>query len=940
MGIIAGDGAGKFNPEGTLTASQTAKMFLTAMGYNANVFGFTGTNWEVNTNRYANEAGLYEELGDVSPSDPISRDDAAQMAYNAIQATMMHRTWSQDMATGQLTETYDLWVDTDGFRHTLLGEKSGAYVAYGQLISVNKVRLTIETDHNYDSKATSSARSFSKLADDYSGLLGETVRVIFKETDNVLAVIPEDSNIVYNVNRADVTQDKSNVKFGGDSYSMENMTWTHGNTPAITEAANRIDYIFVNKDGVASVADKTSADFAANRSSFNTVKFVDNDDDGVLEYAVEWEVIPGKVTYASSSEIIAGGTTYKLADNNVADGIERDDYVSATYNVFNANYDVVELEMGTAAAAINNKTGADLQYMFDDVWYYRGSNNLTDNVQAGSTYDYWTCNGVIVDTKLNTEGTSLSNLVMVIRTDNTGIEDRAKVIYTNGDVATLDVVPDSYSNGDVNYDDLNDGDLYTVTETSKGYSFKALEDDDKIGNHTYTDGGVVNGGPISTVGGEAIADDAVVFVYTSASSGDGKVLNGKQLKNETAGTSSGNIDTAATGYFTNKVDGLTRVSVAAVKMYNGGTLPEGTANYDNFALIVSDAYTLVDSDYFTYEIWDGESMYRVRERGTLGDGERKQFDVITYNSVDEDDIISDVVELTQVVADADGDTDGNLSIAPVYSTSNNKMWVSNTTGLDLTDNTVYMYYDSSKTAAAEIGKAEGSLIKADPAANGVLTPNVKYIGDGNDVVFVLIDVTNKIVDSQAQNAYAMTAPVINNFNGVTGAKVEFSSAEKIITGGTLTMTITTDGTALPAGTLSLSNAVFADTGASTYSFGGLNTKSSIDISIVANGGANAVISVSYSGLSTSADAAAINGALNSGSSVTIPGAYSMETAGAGITVPATKTLTIDGALTLGSTNTLTVNGELVVDSIADLATNGAAGWYRRRDHQRHQEVCG
>ena len=37
MGIIAGDGQGKFNPTGVLTASQAAKMFLTAMGYNASV---------------------------------------------------------------------------------------------------------------------------------------------------------------------------------------------------------------------------------------------------------------------------------------------------------------------------------------------------------------------------------------------------------------------------------------------------------------------------------------------------------------------------------------------------------------------------------------------------------------------------------------------------------------------------------------------------------------------------------------------------------------------------------------------------------------------------------------------------------------------------------------------------------------------------------------
>src|SRR5699024_8193738 len=97
---------GKFNPEGTLTAEQCAKMFLTAMGYNANVFGFTGNDWAMNVGRYANEAGLYKELGDITASAVISRDDACQMAYNAIQATMMKRSWSQDLTTGQLTETY------------------------------------------------------------------------------------------------------------------------------------------------------------------------------------------------------------------------------------------------------------------------------------------------------------------------------------------------------------------------------------------------------------------------------------------------------------------------------------------------------------------------------------------------------------------------------------------------------------------------------------------------------------------------------------------------------------------------------------------------------------------------------------------------------------------------------------------------------------------
>ena len=126
MGIIAGDGAGRFNPEATLTASQTARMFLTAMGYNAEVFGFVGNDWEINANRYANEAGLYNDLGGLIPSQPISRDIAAQMVYNAIQAYMMERDWSQDQTTGQITEGYRLSTTK-----TLLNERFGVIKVEG-----------------------------------------------------------------------------------------------------------------------------------------------------------------------------------------------------------------------------------------------------------------------------------------------------------------------------------------------------------------------------------------------------------------------------------------------------------------------------------------------------------------------------------------------------------------------------------------------------------------------------------------------------------------------------------------------------------------------------------------------------------------------------------------------------------------------------------------
>ena len=37
-------------------------MLLVAMGYDSSIFEFTGADWEINVNRRANEAKLYEDV--------------------------------------------------------------------------------------------------------------------------------------------------------------------------------------------------------------------------------------------------------------------------------------------------------------------------------------------------------------------------------------------------------------------------------------------------------------------------------------------------------------------------------------------------------------------------------------------------------------------------------------------------------------------------------------------------------------------------------------------------------------------------------------------------------------------------------------------------------------------------------------------------------------
>ena len=87
MGILAGDGTGKFNPEGELTGHAFAKMLLVALGYDATIQNYVGNSWSINVATDAVNAGIYVD-GTVM-SNPMTRDEAAQMAFQTLSADMV-----------------------------------------------------------------------------------------------------------------------------------------------------------------------------------------------------------------------------------------------------------------------------------------------------------------------------------------------------------------------------------------------------------------------------------------------------------------------------------------------------------------------------------------------------------------------------------------------------------------------------------------------------------------------------------------------------------------------------------------------------------------------------------------------------------------------------------------------------------------------------------
>ena len=72
-----------------MSATEAAKMLLGVLGYNAEKSGLVGNDWAINTNVLANQNGLYKNLSNLNANTLLTRDNAAQMIYNALDANMV-----------------------------------------------------------------------------------------------------------------------------------------------------------------------------------------------------------------------------------------------------------------------------------------------------------------------------------------------------------------------------------------------------------------------------------------------------------------------------------------------------------------------------------------------------------------------------------------------------------------------------------------------------------------------------------------------------------------------------------------------------------------------------------------------------------------------------------------------------------------------------------
>ena len=739
QGIIAGYGDGTFRPDATVTGTEAAKMLLVLTGYDEVNAGLTGTAWATNTLRHAGAAGILDNVS-ASLSAGLPRQWAAQMIYNTLSADRVK--WSTDSGT------FDD-VLNGGIKETVGYAYMGLTQSVGTLISVDMDKLEISMNNSdaQDSDPVSAvwssgwvytyAENFSKVTTDYSDLLGQKVKVLFKDgkTNSVLGVTAMAGNEIITAVANQVEKDNAKIKIDGTSYTLDN-----GTTGEISAYINPVS-------GVQASADWTSDDFDARnlKQDASTMTFIDSDGNGRLDAVIVDEYNVAKVSYVGSSSIIAGTETYDFADENIAEGIARDDWAVISYNRFDGCKDIEVIEPITGSLT-NLKTdknadkGEFYQYMVGGEWY--NAADLTDGtdvnyanadlntVRAGDNVEAIVFNGVMFMVKRTSDGNAYpTDVALVVSKDDTTLAGRQmKLRFFNGDDAIVDFDTDS---AHLAWNEVNEGDVYAYDISNGDYMMSQMVTTaDYYNGFTWqnvTDAAFNNEDAIN---GVKIADDAKIILWDNNPK-DSKVITGKQFIS-TLGTAS--MPTAELiDSFVGEMSGLNRVSAAAFQV---DSIPSDLVTKDSYAYITSDASWVQTNSVITYTIWTGSENVTVREDHTrLSD--RTKGTVIGYSTLSDIEG-SDVKKISDV-------SFMNMTAEAVETVHDNQDTFTTYQGGDyeIDNSTTVLYVDSDASGDA-IGQEAFDIQKAYQNAAGEYVANV--LTNGNLEVLV-VDIRNQIKNS-------------------------------------------------------------------------------------------------------------------------------------------------------------------------------------------------
>ena len=743
QGIVSGVGGGKFAPAGNVTGVQLAKMLLVALGYNSDIESFTGNAWATNVNVRATQRGLYDGLEKMDTAAAISRDNAAQMVWNALQALEVKYDYTLVSDKGNLTSTTTL-VEKN---ITLLADKySGAGVYEGVLTASGKyaiegnaakdkiVMAKVEKIDGKNVDSTQSAYLDQKwdCDKDMTALLGQYVKVLVNNKSDAYGVFPvEGKNTVVTAAFKDVKVDGAKndykVKVNGTSYNYDK---------------NDITITGVKKDDSTSLKVSDLTGSYAEVYSGDQITFISNDGDDTFDRAI---VNPlksksgslDKVTYVSSTEFVAGGETYKFEDVIAPTDLKKGDYVAYYANTFTGDKQFVKATEVNGKVTSTKDSGHEVK--IGDNWYTVGNDGKSTNDANKPFYNALVRKGDKIELNSTVTAQVINNVIYYADANGVASTDTALVLAASGSM-----------NADGDYQVkllFADGTtkLVAANKAYKGlknkmvtweisddlYELKAVSATNLAGGDSFVtkdnDAGFTKSG--KTVDGKKVASDAVVYVqYKDGNKDKQKVMSGSELNA---------LGSDFKGKLTYVIDdGLISLAYIDSTAY----LPGANAT-QVYGYIVSTVSENNDNNtkYFEYDVYttEGKLVEGVKQKATTVTVAKGDFIKLSISS-------DNYAEGVQVLTAIDTNANALLNYGKDYISIAKPHDSETSTIINLDDNVKYLVVNTKDVKGVN---NEADLEKAaeyNKEQNKYYANVSYYIEDGSsDAVLVVIDSTGK-----------------------------------------------------------------------------------------------------------------------------------------------------------------------------------------------------
>ena len=456
------------------------------------------------------------------------------------------------------------------------------------------------------------------------------------------------------------------------------------------------------------------------------VKAYDNDDNGKIDTVVYVPFTAAKVTYVGEKSFNTDvNTNVKFEDVNAYDDMAKNDYVIKS----DAANTVDDTDTYVLAETVEGKIEATKSdsVRIDGTWYNYVTTTPDKDLALDSTVKAAVLNGYIVKSEVVTSSHELQDYAVVVKTDTDINGPQAKLLFADG---TTKVVTT-----DKKYTDTMGLVTYEVKKGEYVLTEAVTDSADKAGFDKIVTGKYVNNSGKGKIGGESIADDAVIFVKDSA--GKFSTMAGSDFaKYSTTSV----VDQNITAY-ANKDNSTGYNSIVLAYVELTGTVNSITSNYGYVTSAVSTTKNDDGETVSVFTFWDGATEHKdimTDEKVSLSKG-----DIFTYEeNKDGSYTVSEVDNLlrTAIIAYNEKNGDIRFTDASLNSTGSN-------VNAEITDDTVIIGINSDDKAGVE---GVVPTIAIETATSGVYQANAYYVmGVADEVKLLVVDTYGNIpaVDS-------------------------------------------------------------------------------------------------------------------------------------------------------------------------------------------------